>query len=763
MTEKELTDKLGTMHLIFLDDSRHYGEFVSLLMDYEEAFENYGVSVIKALNDGLENAERYLNMESALSPRSIIIEKRTVAKGMTISKADAEGCYRIWFVMDDESKIKVRFDRKLSQVLYILVLMFYQKNGLLADFFLLDDKEITPILRNVMELIKLIYPHMDDKDVEQMAKDLASDRSFTDALQKMKAPLVESLDKVKMIDDLYWFMPYAINLSKKQLYKMHIAQSNISFPEEFLPIINVMPDAYEYLKEKGIDTSMLERDFRSDFTYWQKAAKKGNADGLYYTGAYYGMGKVVAQDYQKSKDFLEKAANKGHLDATFQLGVYYMFGFGVEKDIYKALELFEKAAAQGHAEAASWAGQIYERETDGVKQDYKKAFNLYMIAANQNNEEAMWFVIQGYLLGHGTRRNFDKAYQWFKKAEALGYYKISTLFGIHYFNQGDKESLRKALRLFIDGVNAKVPQAYYFMGRMAIKGFCKTNDDIKEAKEWFLKGAMCGEKMSINTLRENFPVDYIRNSYKFERKATMRDTFIQTVKPMNNMLQEEFINMVFAYREKWQESYLAEMCKQLSIHKPSDEGSGRKSERRITVRKTEGGRLPYEVVLTLANGEEVIVNKFYPNSLVLLLLTIICSMKSGYTTMMAINSECRPVLRELARLVNGKNIRDLDRYVEETMGYEMNDAKKLNEDYYKQYSNKAKTVIKAAVGVRDEAICFLFENARTKGRKIVRKMVLDSQYIDLPQELMDLAHRMPDALDILQITDNQKDKAKISE
>ena len=121
------------------------------------------------------------------------------------------------------------------------------------------------------------------------------------------------------------------------------------------------------------------------------------------------------------------------------------------------------------------------------------------------------------------------------------------------------------------------------------------------------------------------------------------------------------------------------------------------------------------------------------------------------------------MLRELARLVNGKNISDLDRYVKETMGYEMDEAKKLNEDYYKQYSNKAKVAIKAAVGSRDEAILFLFENMRTKGRKIVRRMTLDPQFIDLPQELMDLAIRMPDALDVLQKTDNQIDKTKISE
>ena len=503
----------------------------------------------------------------------------------------------------------------------------------------------------------------------------------------------------------------------------------------------------------------------SDFAWWQKEAKKGDADGLYYTGVYYGTGDVVKLDYKKSAELFEKAAAKGHLGAMFQLGVYHMFGYGVEKDIYKALDLFEKAAAEGHAEAAAWAGQIYEYETDGVKLDHKKAFNLYMIAAKQDNEEAMWYVIQGYLLGYGTRKNFDKAYEWFKKAEALGYYKISTLFGMYYYNQGDKASLDKALRLFIDGCNAGVPLAFFNMGRMALRGYCKTDDWVKESKEWFLKGAKRGDEKSINTLKNEFPIDYVRNSYLFEPRATMRETFIHQVLLMNNnLIQEMFIDLVDAYREKWHKSYVTEMCKQLSIHKKPDGNEDEwTSTRRITVKKSKSGKMTYEVVLTLANGEEVIVDKINPRSLTLYILTIICSMKSGYSTTMATNRECRPMLKTLVQLVNGNNVSNPDRYVEEMMGYEKDYSKKLNEDYYKQYSNMAKNAIKAAVGVHDEALCFLFESTRTTGRKILRRMVLDRENIVLPQELMELAISMPDAMDILQTTDIQSDKTQIKE
>ena len=743
MTEREMQNKIGAMHFRFLDDEEHYGEFMTLLVDYGESSDNYGQAVTSALRDGLANYERYLKLESALSPRAIVIEKRKVAKSKNSSKADVEGCYRVYFILDDERKLKMRFDRKQSHLLYILILLCSLKNGLLADFFLSEDN-----LDTVVQLIKLIYPHMDDKSARLMAKQLASNRSFSDILQKMKFPLADCLQRAEMADDLYWFMPYAVKLEKKRLYRVHIPQPQIVCPPEFLPIIEALPDASEFIPEES-DTD--ERDMENDFAWWKVAAEQGDAEGLYHVGVFYGTGDVVSQDYKKSIDYFEQADQKGCLDATFQLGVYHMFGFGVEKDIRKALAYFERAAANGHAEAAAWAGQIYERGTDGVIVDHQKAFDLYMIAAEQDNEEAIWYVIQGYLLGQGVKQDFDKAYEWFQKAEAFGYERAKTLYGVHYFNQGDDESLDKALRLFIDGCNADIPQAFYYMGRMTAKGFCRTDDAKEEMKEWFLEGALRGDLMSIQTLKKYFPDDYVRHREVFVQNLSLRDAFIILVQLMNNMFWDAFVLLVDAYRERWHENYLAEMCKQLNIHKkPDGNGDDWTPERRITIRKSKGGKLPYEIVLTLANGDEVIIDKINRHCLTLFLLTIICSYKSGYTTMMAADKNCRPILKELVQLVHGNRISNLDDYVESMMGYEKEEEKKKNEDYYKQYSNMAKNVIKNAVGVRDDAYYFLFENVRTTGRKILRRINLDPQNIDIPQELMDLTIRMPDAFEVIQ-------------
>lgn len=126
--------------------------------------------------------------------------------------------------------------------------------------------------------------------------------------------------------------------------------------------------------------------------------------------------------------------------------------------------------------------------------------------------------------------------------------------------------------------------------------------------------------------------------------------------------------------------------------------------------------------------------------------------------MMAKDDSCKPLLMELARLVNGKRIINLENYVDEYMYYEKDEAKKKNEDYYTQYFNTAKSVIKKSINTHDDATLFLFNNHRVTGRKIIKRMQLDPQNIELPPELMDLAKRMPDAEDVMHLVDNQQDK-----
>ena len=762
MTEKEIQDKIGAMHQRFLDDVDKYAELLNLLAEYSDMSGYNGHTVVSALRDGLKDYERYLKLDSALSPRSIVIEKKGDPATKKVKKSDAEGYYRVAFIMDDGSRHVVHFGRKQTHLLYILFLLCSQKNGLLADIFRFEERTVTPVLEAVAQLVKLIYPQTTDTVALQMAKDLSPDHSFSDTLQKMKLPLLDCLREAHAYPDQYWYMPEAVNYKKKQLYQLHMPKTNIICPPEFQPIIDALPDAAEILQQEGINI-LATRNLDEDFAHWKQAAEQGDADGLYHLGNYYGTGDVVSQDYKKSAEYYVQAADKGQLDAVFQLGVYYMFGFGVKKDMNKAIQLFELAADNDHCKAAAWAGQIYGQGTYGIKTDYKKSFKYYMIAAKQDHEESMWYVINGYLYGQGTKRDYTKAWEWVEKAESLGYYKVSFMYGVFLFNEGE-EYYDDALEYFIDGVNHDIPIAYLMMAKMATRGYCKTDDFKGEAQEWLHKGAKLGDDGCIRSLQRAFPEYYESHKNEYKKPVSLLSLYRECISKMDRLSLKSYIQMVDAYREIWHGKYLDEIIRQLSICKPSDSNDGSNTpKRRIVVRKSTTGKLPYELVLILANGDEVVVNKINPNSLALLVLTIICSYKSGYTTLMAKSDACRPMLKELVHLVLGRMVTDLDRYVEGFFGYEHDPAMKKTEDYYKQYSNRLKIDLGNAIGLRDKPINFLFNRNRVSGRKFVRRTVLDPQDITIPQELMDLAGRMPDAMDILQVADKQAVSSNLNE
>lgn len=839
MKEKEIIDKLGAMHLRFLDDEKNYTRLLSELEDYVDLIDDYGGAVVSALAEGLNNRERYLKLENALSPRCIVIEKRQFEKGKRLSAADNEGLYHVVLCLDDETRHVVHFSRKQEQLLYIITLLSAFKNGMCEDFF----ADMSILYMDVFsQLAKKIYPLLNEKKIEDMIENLDPELYFSESVQKMKSPVEKCAKTTKLPDEQVWFVPYTQNLGRKKLYKMRLPLTKIIYPEEFQSIVDALPDAAqmiglddiknheeEYLKvglkfsESDVDSirqgaeagnvedqmrlgacymagaghlpqdfglantwllkaaqqgevrSMemlgtiyhygygVERSLKNAFAWWQKAAQQGSAEGMYFVGVFYGTGDIVDQDYKKSIELLQKASDKGHLDATFQLGIYYMHGFGVEKDIQKAVLLFDKAAKEGHAESANEAGYIYSNGEGGIKKDARKAHKYYLIAAKQDHEESMWYVIN-YLLDHAkSEKDNDEILDWLEKAEDMEYYNILLLAGIYFFNLGDDDSLNMALNLLKDCVEEGIPMAYFMMWQFTQVRFHGTPERRDEAgKDWLISGAEFGEKNCIEKMKELYPDIYEANKDSWEQPNIMSDTLKSLIGQMPYDDDKElFISLVDAYREKWDTDYLAEMCKQLSIHKPTgDDGEGG-TTRKIVVKRNPKAKGGYEVTFRLANGKDLKVNKLNENCMMLYLLTLVCSMKSGYTTSMAKNEDCRVVMRELIRLVKGSGSDNyLNSLIEQYMWYDSNDKKS---NYYKTYSNIAKTEIRKAVDTLDEVWYYVFDNRAVAKRQNLRVMNLEPQFIELPDELADLANRMPDALDVLQSAGNQADKLDFGE
>jgi len=92
-------------------------------------------------------------------------------------------------------------------------------------------------------------------------------------------------------------------------------------------------------------------DYAEAIIWYRQRAEQGQADGQYYLGLMYALGKGLPRDYQKAAMWFRKAAEQGYADAQFDLGRLYAVGDGVEQDIVEAYILISLAASQGHKKA----------------------------------------------------------------------------------------------------------------------------------------------------------------------------------------------------------------------------------------------------------------------------------------------------------------------------------------------------------------------------------------------------------------------------
>ncbi|ORX99005.1 HCP-like protein [Basidiobolus meristosporus CBS 931.73] len=120
----------------------------------------------------------------------------------------------------------------------------------------------------------------------------------------------------------------------------------------------------------------------------------------------------------------------------------------------EALKWIKRLATQGmgigrpaYPEAQFYLANCYGTATMGLAVDHEKAFNLYVQASKQNHPAATYRAAVCYEVGAGTKRDYSRAVQFFRKAAILGetaaMYKLgmTLLKGLLNQNQNPREAI----------------------------------------------------------------------------------------------------------------------------------------------------------------------------------------------------------------------------------------------------------------------------------------------------------------------------------
>ena len=168
-------------------------------------------------------------------------------------------------------------------------------------------------------------------------------------------------------------------------------------------------------------TSIVPKDSKKAFNWWQIGASKGDEICLTYLGFCYHMGDGVEQNNIKAKKYWEQASKKGSNGAHYNLGVLYENGWGVSKDLNKALNYYKKnIKKKNFFFNMSLLGMARHYFAGlGTNKNIKKGINLYEQAAKLGNLRAMYELANMY-----DEYNSYERYEMVKKNNdlAIKYY-----------------------------------------------------------------------------------------------------------------------------------------------------------------------------------------------------------------------------------------------------------------------------------------------------------------------------------------------------
>jgi hypothetical protein len=125
---------------------------------------------------------------------------------------------------------------------------------------------------------------------------------------------------------------------------------------------------------------------------------------------------------EKFRELLEAAEN-GDPGAQYDIAMMYLKGQGIEQEPARARIWFSKAAGQGDPKAITRLGILHYKGELGDT-DYAEAFRLFE-QVKRDSVLAQYYLGEMYAAGHGVKKSYATAIEWYQKAADGGFKRAS--------------------------------------------------------------------------------------------------------------------------------------------------------------------------------------------------------------------------------------------------------------------------------------------------------------------------------------------------
>lgn len=229
--------------------------------------------------------------------------------------------------------------------------------------------------------------------------------------------------------------------------------------------------------------------------WYEKAAKYGLYNSYYMMGMIYGYDETLF-NYEIAVSCFEKAANFGQTDAFVRLGTMHLHGVGTNPpDRQKAFSYFNQAAQADNSLGWEWAAYCHYWGY-GTKKNLQKAQQFYHKAAQKGSSHGQYML--GYIYGYDvTPPDFKKAACWFEKAAEQGHHDAQLKLGFYYHQgHGVRQNYKTAFKLFTQAAAQGQASAMYNIGDAYENGYGVEKDE-EQAFAWYRKSAELGDKWGM--------------------------------------------------------------------------------------------------------------------------------------------------------------------------------------------------------------------------------------------------------------------------
>ena len=145
----------------------------------------------------------------------------------------------------------------------------------------------------------------------------------------------------------------------------------------------------------------------------KKRAEGDDANAIYSLGCFYSDGDMgLQQDHNKAMELWLRAGELGCAASHHSIANAYANGGGVERDMKKAKYYWELAAMGGQIEARYNLGYI-EAQVGNMT----RAMKHFMISAGAGDDDSLKKIREGFMNGHATKDDFEKALRAHKDAK----------------------------------------------------------------------------------------------------------------------------------------------------------------------------------------------------------------------------------------------------------------------------------------------------------------------------------------------------------